>query len=120
MQPATTVYSARKDGIKRHFTVSDGVSSEVASVEEGFGAMLHENHPTRTFEHKGACIPCGRYSLFWAGYELYKPQSAEALAAAREKREAKAVEKEAEGNLFADLVRAEGYVPKRGRRSGPS
>lgn len=119
-QPAATVYSARnKDGGTRHFVIEKGVPREVASVEEGFGDMYHEKHPTRGFEHRGQWIPWQRYSLHWGGYELYTPQTAEQLAAARLKREAKAVEKEAQvAPLFADLIREEGYVkpkPRRGR-----
>jgi hypothetical protein len=45
--------------------------------------------------------------------ELYEPRTAEQLAAARVKREERAVEREAEKNpLFADQIRAEGHVPK--------
>jgi hypothetical protein len=57
MQPAATVYSARKDGVKRFFTVVDGIARECASVEAGFGAMYHEPHPVRGFEHKGRWVP---------------------------------------------------------------
>jgi hypothetical protein len=43
-------------------------------------------------------------------------QSPEALAAACRKREAKAVEKEAQANLLvADIIGTEGYTPKRQR-----
>lgn len=55
-----------------------------------------------------------RVSLCWGWFEAdYRPQIAEQLAVASEKRQVRAVEKEAEGSLLADLIREEGYVPKR-------
>ena len=113
MKPAATVYSVHKDGVKQHFTVRDGQPVEVAGLEEGFGNRLNEPDPDRGFMLKGRFVRVHRYSLYWAGYEPdYRPKSAEQLAAARHRREQKAVEAEAKGNLFADLVRAEGYVAK--------
>jgi hypothetical protein len=49
---------------------------------------------------------------------LYHPRSAEALAAARERREEKKVERAADANPhFADKIRAEGAAGlKRGRK----
>jgi hypothetical protein len=115
---AAIVYSASKDGEMRHFAVADGTAVECPSVEAGFGAMYQEKHPTKGFEHRGQWIPFQRYSLYWAGYEPdYHPKSAEQLAAARLRREEKAVEREAQAApLFADLIREEGYVPKRRAR----
>jgi hypothetical protein len=115
---AATVYSARKGGVEKHFTFSDGVPMECTSVEEGFGGLYHEKHPTKGFEHRGQWIPYQRYSLYWAGFETdYRPKTAEQLAAAREKRQERAVEREAEAApLFADLIREEGYVPKGRKR----
>ena len=113
--PAATVISAVKDGVKRHFRVE--TMTECETPEAGFGEMLMEPHPTKGFEHRGQWCRTHRYSLCWGWFEPnYRPASAEQLAAAREKREAKTVEKEAEGSLFADLIRAEGYVPKGRRR----
>jgi len=114
MQPSATVYSARKSEVKRHFTVVDGIATECPTVEAGFGAMLDETHPTLGFDLRGQWIPYRRYSLFWAGYEAYSPKTAEQLAAAREKRQQREVEKEAQANpLFAEIIRAEGFVPRR-------
>jgi hypothetical protein len=113
MGPAAVVYTATRDGRKRHFTVVGGTPEEVAGVEEGFGAMLGEKHPTKGFRHNGRWLRHGRYSLYWSGFEPdYRPRTADQLAAARARREQKAVEREAEGSLFADLIREEGYVPK--------
>jgi hypothetical protein len=116
-RPAATVYTARKDGVKRYFTVADGKPVECPGYQEGFGAMLTEPDPKRGFEKDGRWHAVHRYSLYWAGYEPgYQPLTAEQLAAARERRELRAVEKEAEAHpLFADVIRAEG-VSGLGRR----
>ncbi|MBY0459087.1 MAG: hypothetical protein K2V38_17260 [Gemmataceae bacterium] len=61
------------------------------------------------------------HELYWSGYEAdYRPRTAEQLAGAREKRAAKAEEAERQvweeslkDNLFADLIRAEGFEPRR-------
>lgn len=94
--PAATVYTVRNDaGDKRHFTVEDGNVREVASYEEGFGPMLLEPHPTAGFtDQKGFFHYTHRYSLCWAGYELYHPKSAEQLAALRQSRERKKAARE--------------------------
>lgn len=116
MTPAVVVYTATKDGMKRHFMVRDGHSVEVASVEEGFGPMLTEADLDRTIEVKGQRVALHRYGLYWSGFEKdYRPQSAEQLAMARSRREARSVEKEADGSLFADLIRQEGYEPRQGK-----
>jgi hypothetical protein len=58
-----------------------------------------------------------KHAVYWAGYDPdCRPKSAEALAAARAKRQEKAVGKEAAGSLFSDLIREEGYVPKGRKR----
>lgn len=116
--PAATVISVRNAaGDKRHFR-ADGEPKECESVEAGFGEMLMEPHPTKRFTWAGKEITPHRYSLCWGWFEgNYRPQSAEQLAASREKRQAKAVETEAEASpLFADLIRAEGYTPKKRTR----
>lgn len=113
-QPAAEVFTAENDGVMRHFTMKDGVPVECVSYQEGFGDMLLEPDPVRGFERDGVFVHIHKHSLSWAGYEPgYKPQSAEALAAARERREKQALDKECEGNLFADLIRAEGPVPRK-------
>jgi hypothetical protein len=85
---AAVVYTVKnKDGDRRHFTVTDGKVVPCASYEEGFGDLLHAKHPTRGFEHKGAFVRTHRYSLCWAGYDLYHPKTAEQLAALRVSRE---------------------------------
>jgi hypothetical protein len=112
--PAATVITVRNaEGRKRHFR-ADGEPRECETVEAGFGEMLYEPHPTKRFTWNEKEIAPHRYSLCWGWFEPdYKPKSAEQLAAARERREEKAVEREAEGSLFADIIRAEGYQPKR-------
>jgi len=86
---AATVYTVKnREGEKRFFILSSsGEPVPCASIEEGFGPMLLEPHPTRGFMHQGKWCPAHRYSLNWAGYELYRPMSAEHLAALREARE---------------------------------
>jgi hypothetical protein len=92
--------------------------AEYDTPEAGFGDMMMEPHPTKGFEHRGQWCRIHRYSLCWGWFEPgYRPKSAEQLAAAREKRQERAVEKEAEGApLFADLIREEGYVPGKRNR----
>jgi hypothetical protein len=107
--PSATVITAAKDRVKRHFRVE--TMTECATPEAGFGDMLMEPHATKGFEHRGQWCRLHRYSLCYGWFEPdYRQKSAEALAAAREKREQKAVEKEAEGSLFGDIIRAEGPV----------
>ena len=114
-QPAAEVFTAEKDGVRRHFTLRDGEPIECDGYQEGFGAMLLEPDPVRGFEQGGVFVHVHKHGLHWAGYEPdYRPQTAEQLAAARARRQAKAVEREAQDSpLFADLIRAEGYVPRR-------
>lgn len=114
--PSATVITAAKGGMKRHFRVE--TMTECDTPEAGFGDMLTEPHPTKGFEHRGQWCRIHRYSLCWGWFEPdYRPQTAEQLAASREKRQRKAVEKEAEAApLFADLIREEGYKPKERRR----
>lgn len=114
--PSATVITAVKDGVKRHFRVE--TMTECETPEAGFGEMLMEPHHSKGFEHRGQWIPYHRYSFCWGCFEPdYRPQTAEQLAAAREKREQKAVEREAESApLFAQLIRSEGFVPKRRER----
>jgi hypothetical protein len=124
--PAATVITATKDGAKRHVLVIGDQLRECASYEDGFGSMLTEPDPERTFQHKGETVHVHKHSLYWAGYETeYAPKSAEQLAEAREKREIKAeenwqkqVEKAATGSLFPDFVREqmEENRPKKGRK----
>ncbi len=119
-KPAYTVYTVKNSiGRQRHFTVdAEGRVHECASYEEGFGSMLLEPHSTRGFTDKaGVFHHTHRYSLCWADFPLYEPKSADELVAMRERRQEKAVEKEAEANpLFADQIREQGYVPKPRRR----
>jgi hypothetical protein len=113
-KPAATVISVENGkGEKRYFR-ADGTPRACASKEDGFGEMMLEKHPTKTFTVKGVEYPIHRYSLCWGWFEpSYRPASAEKLADMRAKREEKAVAKEAEGNLFADMIREEGYVKPR-------
>lgn len=118
MRPAAEVFTAEKDGVRRHFTLAGGHPVESGSYQDGFGDLLFEPDPVRGFERDGVFHHRHKHSLYWAGYEPnYRPQSAEQLAAARERREKAAVEREAAAApLFAALIRAEGYVPRRTRR----
>lgn len=115
--PAATVITAEKDGVKRHFR-ADGVPTECASVEAGFGRMMTEPHPTLRLDWNGKELIPHRYSLHWGWFEPdYRPKSAEQLAASRAKREERAVEREAEAApLFADLICEEGYIAKQKTR----
>jgi hypothetical protein len=65
----------------------DGSVRQAASYEELFGELLHEPHPSKTLEIKGTRVPAPRWELGWSALELYKPKSAESLAALRVSRE---------------------------------
>jgi len=96
-QAAATVYTVRHAETveARHFTVSaEGKAIECDSYQAGFGAMLHEPHPTRGFVHRGSFCHYPRYSLNWATYEKYQPKTAEQLAALRASRELKKAERD--------------------------
>ena len=122
--PAASVYTSAKDGAQRHFMVIDGQAHEVASYQQGFGAMLTEPDPDRVIDVKGQQVRPHRYGLYWAGYEPdYRPKNAEQLAAARARREQKAEDKErkeidalAEGSLFPEWVKEQAQDAKRGRK----
>lgn len=111
-QPAAEVFTAERDGVRRHFTLKDGPPLECGAYQEGFGRLLFKSDPVRGFEKQGVFHHVHKHSLHWAGYEPdYRPQSAERLAAARGRRRQKALEKEAAGApLFAEMILAEGYV----------
>lgn len=96
---------------------ADGEPQECPSVEAGFGDVLTEPHPTLTIDVFGKTVASHRDSLYWSGFEPgYRLRSADRLVAARQRREARAVEKEAqESPRFAELIRAAGYVPRRRR-----
>lgn len=110
---AATCYSVSNGVRRRHFIVRDGKPVEVADYKEAFGSMLAEPHPTMRIEIKGEMVAPGRYSLCWAPIETYEPQTADELAAAREKREAKALQAEADASpLFSQQILAEGRKPR--------
>lgn len=113
--PAAVVITARKERDERHFIVENGTARECGPYAEALKHMLDERHPTRRVTVRGEEVPISMYEVQWSGFEPdYRPQSADQLAAAREKREAKALEREAQAHpLFADVIRAEG---KPGRR----
>jgi hypothetical protein len=113
MKAAATVFTVTNGVRKRHFTVRDDKPVEVSGYQECFGPMLLEPHPTQRIEVRGERVAPHRYSLCWAPVEVYRPRSAEDLAALRERREAKAVDKAAEENpLFADAIRSGEWRPK--------
>ncbi len=88
----------------------DGTVQQASSYEALFGDLLKEKHPMRTVEIRGEQVPVARYELCWAALELYQPRTAEQLAEARVKREAKAIEKMAQENpLFAEQIRSGEY-----------
>jgi hypothetical protein len=94
----------------------DGSVRHDTSYESLFGELLLEPHPTRTLDIKGKVVHPPRYSLCWSPLEFYLPRSAESLAAAREKREQKTIERQAkEHPLFADAIRSGAWRPDRGR-----
>jgi hypothetical protein len=85
----------------------DGRILHSPSYEPLFGDLLHEPHPTRTLDIRGKQAPCPRYHVCWSALELYEPRSAEQLAAARVKREQRALDKEAAAHpLFAEQIRS--------------
>ena len=95
----------------------DGTIQHADTYEPLFGDLLNELHPARTIEIGGQQVPVGRWELCWSALERYEPRSPEQLAAARETRAAKAVEKEAAAMpLFSEQILAEGPAKKpRGR-----
>lgn len=94
-RPAKTVFMVRNaEGVKRHFTVEEGMVVEHVSYEAGFGDMLLEPHPTQGFEYRGQFVRIHRYSLCWACFDLYKPRTAEELAELRVSRLKKKVVRE--------------------------
>jgi hypothetical protein len=100
----------------------DGRILHSPSYEPLFGDLLQEPHPTRTLDIRGKQVPCPRYHVCWSALELYEPRSAEQLAAARAKRELRAIDKAAESySLFAEQIRS-GALPAgkkaRGRSPG--
>lgn len=121
--PASTAYKVYR-GEKRLTENSvylrrmpDGHIMHADSYEPLFGELLHEPHPTRTIQVRGQQVPCPRYELCWSALELYEPRSAEQLAAARVKREHRAIENEAQKNpLFAEQIRTGDWRPEKRRR----
>jgi len=89
-----TFYSVKNtEGHRRHFTVENGQVVRHESYEAGFGAMLLEPDLERTIEVRGQQVHPHRYSLCWAGYELYAPMTAEQLATLRVSRKRGKVER---------------------------
>lgn len=123
--PSASVFTADKDGTRRHFLLVGGQPREVAGYEDGFGAMLTEPDTGRTIVVRGQTVHPHRYGLYWSGYDPdYNPKTAELLAAARGRREEKAADKErkaveqlAAGSLFPEwiLEQAAESKPTRGR-----
>jgi hypothetical protein len=114
--PAATVFTVRhiETGERRHFMLPDGKPVEVSSYQEGFGSLLLEPHPTMRIEVRGQMVAPHRYSLCWSSIETYKPRSAEALAAARERREERNIERQADENpLFSQQIRSGQWRPER-------
>ena len=96
--------------------VPDGTIRHADTYEPLFGDLLNELHPARTIEIGGQQVPVGRWELCWSALELYSPRSADELAAARQRREAKAVEREASAMpLFSETILAEGPIQKKPR-----
>jgi hypothetical protein len=117
---AATVYTVRNDaGRKRHFTVDGETITEHPDMETGIGAMLLEQHPTMRIEVRGQMVAPHRYSLCWAGCELYNPRSAEQLAAGRKGRqhakEVREAKKFAEENPLWEWAERANGEEERGR-----
>jgi hypothetical protein len=91
---AATCYTVTNGASKRHFVVREGQLVEVSGYEEGFGPMLLEPHPSMRIEVRGQMVAPHRYSLCWAPIELYRPQTADQLAAGRATRERMREERE--------------------------
>lgn len=119
-EPAATVITARHKGsgdIRYLRIIWDQVAGVHESYESAFGEMLREPHPTLRIEVRGQQVAPPRYNLCWAGYEVSHPRTAEQLAAQRERREAKAIEKAAaEIPLFAEQVRSGEIVRAKRKR----
>jgi hypothetical protein len=122
-QPVATVFKVYRgeEKLTEHSRfirrMPDGTVKHADNYEELFGELLTEKHPTLTVEVRGEQVPVDRYELCWSALELYHPRSAESLATAREKREARAVEKEAEDNpLFAAQIRSGVLKPEKNPR----
>lgn len=113
-EPVATVYKVHQGPQRLNENsiylreLPDGQILQADRYEPLFGELLQAPHPTRTLIIRGEPVPCPRYELYWSALELYQPRSAEQLAAARAKREQRAIAKEIKENpLFADQIRAE-------------
>jgi hypothetical protein len=73
-------------------------------MEAGFGEKLLASHPTMKIEVRGELVAPHQFSLCFAVYELYRPMSAERLAALRATREAKKDEKWADEHPLLALA----------------
>src|SRR5262249_53504356 len=99
-EPAATAYKVYRGAERlpetsvQHSRMPDGEVRSAVSYEPIIGDLLHEPHPTPTLEVRGKQVPCPRYSLCWSALERYEPRSAEQLAAARVKRQQRAIERE--------------------------
>jgi hypothetical protein len=117
LKAAATVYTVSNGVRKRHFMIRDDKPVECAGYEEAFGPMLLEPHPTQRIEVRGEMVAPHRYSLCWAPIEMYRPRRAEELAAMRERRQEKVVEREAQENpLFSNAIRSGEWRPRMKRR----
>jgi hypothetical protein len=92
-EPVATVYKVYRgeDRLSENSVflrrMPDGTIRKADRYEPLFGELLEEKHPTRTVEVRGQQVPVGRWELCWQALELYRPQTAEALAKGRETRE---------------------------------
>lgn len=99
------------------FILRNGKPIDIDNYKEAFGDMLLEPHPTMRIEVWGEMVAPHHYNLCWALIETDKPRSAETLAAAIQRREERAMGREAEENpLFAEQIRAEGMKRERRRQ----
>lgn len=90
-----------------------------ASPTDAYGVPMKYKVPddeTRTYRTETRHLPVPRYYQTWAYLEEYKPKEQWQLDEAQAKRQAKALEREAQDNpLFADQIRDEG-TRRRGTR----
>lgn len=107
---AHTIYTVkRSDGERRHFMVVGGTPVACEEYKKAWAELMLTPHPTRRLKNfKGEEFAPHLYELHFAPFELYEPQSAEALAKGRVAREAGKARREDEkfkrdNPLFADL-----------------
>lgn len=103
--PFASIITCRNNDEKRHFTVKDGKAEECEEYRQAGSDIFFEKPPTKQIH---------LFCVHWGGSESdYRPRSAANLSKTRERRQERAVEREAEAApLFANLIRDEGFVKR--------